>query len=72
MLTDMSLAWLSSKRTNKQLTETEADIYIYIYIYPTNGLKLGTSVVELAKGWNKLWKRAIPEGDQQSQLAQIP
>ena len=27
VLTDRSLAWLSSERPNKQLTETEADTY---------------------------------------------
>jgi hypothetical protein len=37
--------------TKKQLTETESDLH------PTNGQKLGTSVVELGKGWKKLRRR---------------
>ena len=52
VLTDKSLAWLSSKRPNKQLTETSK------YLHSTNGLKSGIPVVELRKGWKKLRRRS--------------
>lgn len=29
------------------------------YLHPTNGLKLGTPVIELGNGWNKLRKSLV-------------
>ena len=55
VLTDRSLAWLSSERSNKQLIETDED-----KLHPTIGLKLRTPMVELWKGWKKLRRRATP------------
>ena len=49
----MGLVWLSSERSYQQLTETDADTY-------TNGLKSGTTVVDLGRGWKKLRRRATP------------
>ena len=34
--------------------------YRHRYLDPTNGLKLGTLVVELGKSWKKLKRRATP------------
>ena len=48
VLTDRSLAWLSSERPNRKLTETDSDT------------EVGTPVVELGKGWKKLRRRATP------------
>jgi hypothetical protein len=42
------------------------------YLHPTIGLKLGTPIFELGKGWKKLRRRVTPQVDQQSQLSQIP
>ena len=42
------------------------------YVHPTNGQKLGTPLVELGKGWTKLWRRVTPWEDQQSQLTWTP
>jgi hypothetical protein len=61
LLIDRSLAWLPSERPNKNLTERCR------YLHPTNGLKLGTPVAELRKGWKKL-RRVTTKEDQQSQL----
>ena len=55
MLTDRSLAWLSSERPNKQLTETDTDT-----LQPTIGLKSETLMVELGEGLKKLKERATP------------
>ena len=41
-------------------------------LHPTIGLKLGTSVVELGKGWKKLRRRAALWEDQKSQLTWTP
>jgi hypothetical protein len=38
------------------------------YLYPTIGLKSGTPVVELGKGWKELRRRVTLYKDQQSQL----
>ena len=55
MLAGWSLAWLFFKRPNKQLTEADADINTQHM-----GLKSGTPVAELGKGWKKLRRRATP------------
>jgi hypothetical protein len=62
MLTNRSMAVL--QEAQKQLTETGANRYLH----PTNGLKLGTPVVELGKDWKNLKRRVIPKEDQLSQL----
>jgi hypothetical protein len=49
------MAWLSSKRPNKQLTETEADTYTQ----PLN-CKPDTPMVELRGGLKKLKRSATP------------
>jgi hypothetical protein len=54
MLTDRSLAWLSSERPYQELTETDADTY-------TTGLTSGTLMAELGEGLKKL-KRRDPLG----------
>jgi hypothetical protein len=56
ILTDRNLAQLPSERANMQLTETERSRYLH----PTNGLKLGTPLVEFRKGWKKLRRRVTP------------
>ena len=55
MLTNRSLAWLTSERPNKQPKESDADTYTQ----PMDK-KPGTPVVELGKIWKKLRKREIP------------
>ena len=42
------------------------------YIHPTNGLKSGTSVVELGEGLKKLKAIATPYEEQQPQITQNP
>ena len=63
MLTDRSLAWLSSKRLKKQLTETDADTY-------TQALHLGQGLyggvrgrVKGAEGDNNSIKRTAVSTD---------
>jgi hypothetical protein len=53
VLTDRSLAWLSSERPNKQLAETDT------YTQPLEWSGR-TPVVELGKCWMKLRRRATP------------
>jgi hypothetical protein len=59
MLTDRSLPWLSSKRPNKQLTETNADTYA-----KPMDLSQEAPVVELKRGWKKLKRSVTPYKDQ--------
>jgi hypothetical protein len=56
VLTDISLAWLSSERLYLQLTKTDADTYLHATIK----LKLGTPIAELGEGLKKLKERATP------------
>jgi hypothetical protein len=51
VLTDKSLAWLSSERPNKQLKESD-------YTQPID--RIQTPVDELGKGWKKQRRRVTP------------
>jgi len=59
MLTDRSLAWLSSERPNKQLTETDPDSY-------TQAMDWSRDPCVLIR--ERLRRRVAPWEDQQSQL----
>ena len=52
MLTDRSLAWLSSERLYQQVTETD--------LHKIIGQKPETPVVELGEGVKKLKRKATP------------
>jgi hypothetical protein len=58
VLTDRSLAWLSSERPNKQLTETDADTYTQ----PMDQ-SWRPPVVKLGEGWRKLRRRGTTLGE---------